>query len=159
MLSSARLRVLVVAATFLVAVPTAFAEGPVAVKPVAAGFTTAGLARLDAYLKNEIAENKIPGAVMLIQRNGETAYFGSFGVRDPGTKQPMTPDSIFRLASMTKAPAKGRADRTAEPDPRAIRARGTPGPASWCGRSAPCRGPASSATTRGARTARRTDRA
>ena len=37
-----------------------------------------------------------------------------------------------------------------EPDPRAIRAPGTPGPASWCGRSIPCRGRASSATTPGA---------
>jgi CubicO group peptidase (beta-lactamase class C family) len=53
-------------------------------------------------LKNEIAENKIPGAIMMIQRNGETAYFSSFGVRDPGTKEPMTPNTIFRIYSMSK---------------------------------------------------------
>jgi hypothetical protein len=33
-----------------------------------------------AYIKNEIAGNKIPGAIMMIQRNGKTAYFSSFGV-------------------------------------------------------------------------------
>jgi CubicO group peptidase (beta-lactamase class C family) len=102
MLSSTRLYGLVVAATLLVAAPGALAETSVTTKPAAAGFTTSGLGRLDAYLQNEIAGNKIPGAVMLIQRNGETAYFSSFGVRDPGTKEPMTPNSIFRVYSMSK---------------------------------------------------------
>ena len=41
------------------------------------------------------------------------------------------------------------------PDPRAIRAPSTPGPASWSGPSTPCRGRESSATTPGTRTARR----
>jgi CubicO group peptidase (beta-lactamase class C family) len=102
MLSSARFRSFVVAATLFVPVPSAFAEGLVATKPAQAGFTSSGLARIDAYLKNEIAENKIPGAIMMIQRNGETAYFSSFGVRDPGTKEPMSPNTIFRIYSMSK---------------------------------------------------------
>ena len=38
----------------------------------------------------------------MIQRKGETAYFNSFGIRDPGTKEPMTPDTIFRIYSMSK---------------------------------------------------------
>jgi CubicO group peptidase (beta-lactamase class C family) len=99
---SARLRSFVVAATLFVAVPSAFAEGLLATKPAEAGFTSSGLARIDAYLKNEIAENKIPGAIMMIQRNGQTAYFSSFGVRDPSTKQPMSPNTIFRIYSMSK---------------------------------------------------------
>ncbi len=102
MLTSVRLRNLVIAAALLTAVPSAFAEGPVTVKPVEAGFNEAGLARLDAYIKNEIATNKIPGAIMMIQRQGKTAYFSSAGVRDPGTKEPMTPDTIFRIYSMSK---------------------------------------------------------
>ena len=103
MLSSLRLRHLALAATLLVAnTPSVFAEGPVVAKPQEGGFSSAGLARLDAYIKNEIAGNKIPGATMLIQRNGKTVYFNSFGVRDPGTKAPMTPNSIFRIYSMSK---------------------------------------------------------
>jgi CubicO group peptidase (beta-lactamase class C family) len=102
MLTSVRLRNLVIVAALLAAVPSAFAEGPVAVKPVEAGFNEAGLARLDAYIKNEIATDKIPGAIMMIQRQGKTAYFISAGVRDPGTKEPMTPDTIFRIYSMSK---------------------------------------------------------
>src|SRR3954447_1908538 len=102
MLTSVRLRNLVIVAALLAAVPSAFAEGPVAVKPIEAGFNEAGLGRLDAYIRNEIATNKIPGAIMMIQRGGKTAYFSSFGVRDPGTKEPMTPDTIFRIYSMSK---------------------------------------------------------
>ncbi len=85
-----------------VAMPDAFAEGPIIAKPEEAGFASAGLARIDAYIKNEIAGNKIPGAIMMIQRNGKTVYYSSFGVRDPGTKEPMTPDTIFRIYSMSK---------------------------------------------------------
>jgi CubicO group peptidase (beta-lactamase class C family) len=101
MLWSVRLRSFVVAATLFVAAPSAFGEGLVT-KPEEAGFASSGLARIDAYLKNEIAENKIPGAIMMIQRNGGTAYFSSFGVRDPSTKEPMTPNTIFRIYSMSK---------------------------------------------------------
>jgi len=102
MLPSIRLRNVAAAAALFVAIPVCFAEGPVTTNPTEAGFTDAGLARIDAYLKNEIAENRIPGATMMIVRNGKTAYFNSFGVRDPATKAPMTPDSIFRIYSMSK---------------------------------------------------------
>lgn len=102
MLSSMSLRGAAAAALLFATIPNAFAEGPAVAKPQESGFSAAGLARIDAYLKNEIAGNKIPGAVMMIQRNGKTAYFHSFGVRDPGTKEPMTPNTIFRIYSMSK---------------------------------------------------------
>ena len=83
--------------TFSLAATGAFAEGPLTAKPEETGFSSAGLARIDAYIQNEIAGNKIPGAIMMIQRGGKTAYFNSFGVRDPGTKEPMTTNTIFRI--------------------------------------------------------------
>ncbi len=101
-LPSIRLASLAVAAALLIGIPTAFADEQNLTRPTEAGFSTAGLARLDAYIQNEIAGNKIPGAIMMIQRNGKTAYFSSFGVRDPGTKAPMTPNTIFRIYSMSK---------------------------------------------------------
>jgi CubicO group peptidase (beta-lactamase class C family) len=61
------------------------------------------LERAGEFLRNEIAAGKIPGAILLVQQHGRPVYFESFGVRDPGTKQPMTPDTIFRLYSMSKA--------------------------------------------------------
>jgi len=102
MRSIIRFRGIALAATLFLTASGAFAEGPVTAKPEETGFSSTGLARIDAYLKNEIAENKIPGAIMMIQRNGKTAYFNSFGVRDPSTKEPMTPDTIFRIYSMSK---------------------------------------------------------
>src|SRR6202140_3289038 len=44
----------------------------------------------------------MPGAIMMVRRNGEMAYFSSFGLRDPDTKEPLTPDTIFRIYSMSK---------------------------------------------------------
>jgi CubicO group peptidase (beta-lactamase class C family) len=103
MLSAQRLcRVAVATMALFIISSQVFAEGPVVTSPEQAGFSAKGLARIDAYIKNEIDKNKIPGAIMLIQRNGKTAYFNSFGVRDPGTKAAMTPDTIFRIYSMSK---------------------------------------------------------
>src|ERR1700732_1711197 len=102
MLSSIRLRSVALAATLSFATPSPCAEAPTIAKPDEAGFTSAGLARIDAYFRNEIAGNKIAGAIVMIQRNGKTAYFSSFGVRDPPPREPITPDSIFRIYSMSK---------------------------------------------------------
>ena len=84
------------------ATTASFAESVVRTNAKAAGFSAAGLARINAYIKNEIATNKIPGAVMMIQRGGQTAYFETFGARDPATKAVMSADTIFRIYSMSK---------------------------------------------------------
>ena len=62
----------------------------------------AGLARIDAYIKNEIATDRISGALMIIERHGKLGYTANFGVRDPATKAPMSDDTIFRIYSMSK---------------------------------------------------------
>src|SRR5882757_5213391 len=80
----------------------AFADSLVRTDPEVAGFSRDRLGRISSYLKNEVATNKIPGAIMLIQRKGKLAYFETFGVRDPATKAPMTANTIFRIYSMSK---------------------------------------------------------
>src|SRR5260370_11058574 len=70
--------------------------------PVPNGFSPAGLARVGDYIRNESATGKLPGAIMLIQQHGQPVYFENFGVRDVDSKRPMTPDTIFRLYSMSK---------------------------------------------------------
>jgi CubicO group peptidase (beta-lactamase class C family) len=77
----------------------AIAESPL---PVSAGFSQDGLVRVSAYLRNEVAAGKIPGAVLLIQQHGRPVLFENFGVRDVESKAPMTSDMIFRLYSMSK---------------------------------------------------------
>ncbi|MEW6640146.1 MAG: serine hydrolase domain-containing protein [Pseudomonadota bacterium] len=77
----------------------AFAEAPA---NAATGFSAPGLTKIDDYFAHEIELGKIPGAVVLIQRHGKPVYFKCFGVRDVTTRLPMTPDTIFRIFSMSK---------------------------------------------------------
>jgi CubicO group peptidase (beta-lactamase class C family) len=70
--------------------------------PGAAAPSPARLERLSAFFENEVATGKLAGAIVLIQQHGRPIYFKCFGVRDVATKQPMTPDTIFALHSMTK---------------------------------------------------------
>src|SRR5256886_1194427 len=71
--------------------------------PNAPTFSRAALDRIGDYICNEIATGKIPGAILLIQQHGKPVYFENFGVRDPDTGQPMTPNTIFQIYSMSKA--------------------------------------------------------
>lgn len=58
--------------------------------------------RVSEFFENEVATGKLAGAIVLIQQYGSTIYFKCFGVRNVATNQPMTPDTIFALHSMTK---------------------------------------------------------
>lgn len=59
-------------------------------------------ARIKAAFEEDIEKSAIPGAVALIARHGKLAYLEAFGYRDREKGVAMTPDSIFRIASMTK---------------------------------------------------------
>jgi CubicO group peptidase (beta-lactamase class C family) len=71
-------------------------------RPADVGFSAERLDRISQWLRDEIAKNVIPGAVVMIARNGKVAYSESFGVLDPETKAPMRKDAIFRIYSMSK---------------------------------------------------------
>ena len=73
-----------------------------AATPSEVGLSPARLARLTERMKQGVAAGEIPGAVVMIGRNGKIAYQESFGVRDPQTGTPMPMDAIFRIASMSK---------------------------------------------------------
>jgi len=57
---------------------------------------------IDEVLRSGIARRKIPAVVAMASTAGETLYSGAFGIRDGGGT-PVTTDSIFAIASMTKA--------------------------------------------------------
>ena len=63
-------------------------------------------ALLDTAVKSAIADGQLPGAVVLVSHRGETIYQKAFGQRaiDP-VAEPMTLDTIFDLASLTKVVA------------------------------------------------------
>jgi CubicO group peptidase (beta-lactamase class C family) len=58
--------------------------------------------RISSFFKAETDAKRIPGAVVMIARNGKVVYQEAFGVRDPATGAPMQKDTIFRMYSMTK---------------------------------------------------------
>ena len=82
---------------------TVCAQFTVAKSPAEAGFTTDRLSQIDKKINQAITDGKIPGAVALVARNGKIVYHKSFGFSDIQSKTPMKNDSIFRIASMSKA--------------------------------------------------------
>ncbi len=59
-------------------------------------------APLDALLKDAIDKGRAPGAVLLVGHNGTFVYRKAFGYRSLDPKEPMTVDTIFDMASLTK---------------------------------------------------------
>ena len=86
----------------LLAVSLAQAQGLPTVRPEQVGLSSERLGQLTAILKANAEKGEIPGATLLVARQGKVAWFETVGVRDPGTRVPMTRDTIFRIYSMTK---------------------------------------------------------
>ena len=60
-------------------------------------------ATLDPIMEKAVADGSIPGAVLLVGHNGRVVYRKAFGWRSlEPTREPMTTDTIFDLASLTK---------------------------------------------------------
>ncbi|HWK09611.1 MAG TPA: serine hydrolase domain-containing protein, partial [Vicinamibacterales bacterium] len=57
----------------------------------------------DRLFRDYAAANNIPGAAWAVVIDGEVAHTGVLGYRDVPAKAPVTPDSVFRIASMTKS--------------------------------------------------------
>ncbi|WP_395711857.1 serine hydrolase domain-containing protein [Reyranella sp.] len=100
-MSSIRASVLA-ALAMSIALPAGAQGIPKAQSPEEVGFVSTRLKRLSDRLNEGVKNNELPGAVVLIARNGKLAMFDSFGFRDKEAKVPMTNDTIFRIASMTK---------------------------------------------------------
>src|SRR5438445_10264517 len=71
------------------------------VKPEQVGLSSEQLGRLVTTLRVDAEKGQIPGAVLLIARQGKIALFESVGILAPATKAPMTKDAIFRIYSMS----------------------------------------------------------
>ena len=85
----------------------AFATGAPAKDKAAAGEVSEGLSlpRLKALgeqVRGDVKSGRLPGAVIMVARNGKLVYAEAIGVQDPKTNAPMRKDSIFRIYSMTK---------------------------------------------------------
>jgi methyl acetate hydrolase len=58
---------------------------------------------IDAILRHAVESGQVPGVVAMATNGRDTVYEGAFGVRRLGDPAPMTLDSVFWIASMTKA--------------------------------------------------------
>jgi N-acyl-D-amino-acid deacylase len=56
----------------------------------------------DAWMKSFMAEHKIPGGSLAIVRDGKVIYARGFGYADREAKQPVEPEALFRIASVSK---------------------------------------------------------
>jgi CubicO group peptidase (beta-lactamase class C family) len=86
----------------LLAVPVIAQDLPRAARPEDVGLSSARLERISAILRDHVDRKHIAGAVALIARNGKVAYLETIGMADVEAQKPMAPDTIFRIASMTK---------------------------------------------------------
>ena len=59
--------------------------------------------QLDPIFTQFMADNHVPGLVYGVVADGRLQYVKPFGVQDLDARRPVTPDSLFRIASMTKA--------------------------------------------------------
>src|ERR1700731_4098801 len=62
-----------------------------------------GSTQIDQVLRQKSDAGEIPGVVAMAATSQELVYQGAFGKRDLSGEAAMTPDSVFWIASMTKA--------------------------------------------------------
>ena len=86
----------------LLVAPPVLAQIPRA-KPESVSVATARLAEMDSVIAADIAKGKLPGAVVTVGRKGRMVWQKTYGSRavEP-TREAMTADTIFDVASLTK---------------------------------------------------------
>jgi CubicO group peptidase (beta-lactamase class C family) len=80
----------------------AFADPLPQADPQAAGLTRDGIDKLSVLIGDATEKKQVAGAVALVMRHGKLGYLNAAGWQDVEVKTPMAPDSLFRIASMTK---------------------------------------------------------
>jgi CubicO group peptidase (beta-lactamase class C family) len=94
------MRTVPIAALLLAAAAPALAQPapapvPIAIEPL--------LSRIDAYFRDFAREAHVPGMVWGIVRDGRLLHVGVLGEQDLATHRPVDADTLFRIASMSKA--------------------------------------------------------
>jgi CubicO group peptidase (beta-lactamase class C family) len=71
-------------------------------KPEEVGMSSERLKRVDQMIQRRIDAGDLTGAVTIVARKGRVVHLEALGVMDLDTKKPVTKDTMFRVASMTK---------------------------------------------------------
>jgi CubicO group peptidase (beta-lactamase class C family) len=70
--------------------------------PESVGFSANGLKAYEHALHALVDEQRLAGVTTLVSRRGKVVAFDAYGYTDVAARTPMTKDTIFRIASMTK---------------------------------------------------------
>ena len=77
--------------------------GPAVSRPrLDAAFTDEGLSRLDAHFAGEVAAGRRAGYAICLGRSGREAHRSAIGLADIAAGRSMHPDTLCRIASLTK---------------------------------------------------------
>ena len=96
--------VLVACGCLATASPIAQVRRPAAVATLApSGVSVERLGRIDTLVGRYVDEQRIAGAVTLVMKKGTPVHFKAYGMADREQKTAMKTDTIFRIASMSKA--------------------------------------------------------
>ena len=71
--------------------------------PATTGMDPARLARIDRLMQGAVDSGKVAGVVTMIIRHGKVAQVGAYGMADREAGRRMTPETMFRIASQSKA--------------------------------------------------------
>ncbi len=70
--------------------------------PESVGISSQRLARIKPAMQRYIEQGRPPGVITLVARRGKVVHLECQGLRDVEAEQPMQPDTILRMYSMTK---------------------------------------------------------
>ena len=87
----------------LSAAQAAYAQTLQRARPEAVGLSSERLKRLGEAMNAYVKDGRLSGGVVLVARRGKVAYAEAFGQRDRESSAPMREDTMFRIASQTKA--------------------------------------------------------
>jgi N-acyl-D-amino-acid deacylase len=69
---------------------------------VVTGVAGSGLEAIDELMRKFMEKHRAPGASLAISDHGRLVYAKGFGLADVATREPVTPSSLFRIASVSK---------------------------------------------------------
>ncbi|SDZ37159.1 CubicO group peptidase, beta-lactamase class C family [Micromonospora pattaloongensis] len=72
------------------------------VDPEYVGFDSGRLARIDKHFARYVDDGRLAGWQIVVTRRGEIAHSSTYGLRDREAERPVTPDTLWRIYSMTK---------------------------------------------------------
>lgn len=72
------------------------------VRPADLGMRVSQLIKIDSIVNDAIRDRAIPGAVVLVAKDGKVAYERAFGYLGYDSTEPVYPETMYDLASVTK---------------------------------------------------------